>query len=77
MKGVREALIGQCHSDNKRWLRQLALVRIPGCSSYPVLGAVASPYFAGKDPMRFLIAWVQMVQHRPLLRISSLVGDRV
>ena len=51
----------------------MALVWIPGCSSYPVLGAVASPYFTGKDRMRFFIAWVQMAQHRPLLCISSLV----
>ena len=77
MKGVREALIGQRRSDNKWWLKQLALVWIPGCSSYPVLGAVASPYFTGKDPMQILIAWVQEAQHRPLLCISSLVGDRV
>ena len=77
MKGVIEALIGRRSSANKWWLRQLALVWIPGCSSYPVLSAVASPYFTGKDPMQILIAWVQMVQHRPLLCIPSLVGDRV
>ena len=54
----------------------MALVWIPGCSSYPVLGTVASPYFTGRDPMQIPIAWVQMVQHRPLLCVSSLVEDR-